>query len=337
MSLAGVDPTAQTGVTGGVENTMQMEPTAEQREAPAEKSRELDHTNIGMSMDVLTRQFIYQGTYQWSTSDAPGSVIATFPIHPDTCNMYTSHVYKMFGAYVGGMKARMRIIGTAFYGGGIYMVRIPPQYKPSDIATFGLAGLTAFPHTDVDPKNLDSVDILLEDFRSEHFHTGPLNTNDPKSFGGWLALVVNARLVTQTAEIRSLDLRMEFAGDFQFQVPVPIRTAQTAANGPLVSLNFAELAGSDDSTSQTYSTYLSVLPVQDKTINSGNIFHRAAGGKYYYDENNSKITGKGAATWNSITDMRVSNDDGRLIDSTAFECRRRVRHCKRQRHSLQHC
>lgn len=312
MSLAGVDPTATTGIPGSADAVSQLERTMERVEPVAEKKEDIAHTNITMGIDVLTKQFIYLGTYTWRTTDAPGKVIAMFPIHPDSCNDYTQHVYQMFNAWVGGQKARIRIIGTAFYGGGLYFVRIPPNFTSADINAMNLQGFTAFPHADMDPKVISSIDMDLQDYRQNHFHTGELDLTNSQSFAGWLAIVVNARLVTQSTEISSIDLRVEMAGSYTFQVPRPIRVAQTEASGPLgpQSLNIPALSGCDDMISNCYNTRLVVCPSNLKKVSNGNVFMKRAGGAWTYNLGiNASLTqgGPKAERWTNIV-TRARND-----------------------------
>lgn len=284
MSVAGVDPTAVTGIPGSAERVEQLERVAETRETVSSRKEDVAHTNINMGLNVLWQQFIYVGTYSWLTTDSPGKVIAVFPIHPDATNSFTSRVYSMFNVWVGGAKYRIRIIGTAFYGGGLYFVRIPPEFKLDEIHQMNLSGFSAFPHMDMDPKNIDSIDIDMQDYRSTHFHTGELDLNNPNSFGGYLAIVVNARLVTQSSEIPSLDLRVEAAGNFDFKVPRPIREAPSEATGPLSarSLDVKTLSGCDDMTTAYRSCDLVANPNTAAYAYTGNIFHVEAGGLYKY-------------------------------------------------------
>ena len=88
MSLAGVDPTADVGIPGNATNVRQVEPIVERVESNSSKQTDLAHTNMKLGLDVIFKQFVYMGTWRWSTSDAPGKVLATFPIHPSSCNEF---------------------------------------------------------------------------------------------------------------------------------------------------------------------------------------------------------------------------------------------------------
>lgn len=311
MSLAGVDPTAMNGTPGSAMGTTAPEPVIEMKESNSTKTQEIDHTNISLGLDILHKQYIYNGTYTWKTTDEPGSVIALFAIHPDSCNAYTAHVYQMFNAWVGGMKTRIRIIGTAFYGGGLFFVRIPPNFTSEDIEKMNLTNFTSFPHTDMDPKNLESIDVNLEDYRAQHFHSGPLDLSNANSFAGWLAIVVNARLVTQSDAIHAIDLRVDMAGNFKFQVAAPIRAVQSQATGPLSdrSLVVKSLKGCDDISSVMNSTQLvGIANTQNKWTN-GNVFCQAFGntpdGEWTFTGLNSVWATAGAAAdeWSKIVTM----------------------------------
>lgn len=316
--LPGVDPAASTGISGDATRTQQVEPVAEKTENQVSRNSEIDHTNISMAIDVLHKQYIYTGTYTWKTTDNPGTVLALFPIHPDSCNQYTNHVYQMFNTWNGGQKARVRIIGTAFYGGGLYFVRIPPNFSAAEIERMQLAGFTAFPHTDMDPKNMKSIDMKLEDYRSLHFHTGSLDVSNPQSFAGYLAIVVNARLVTQSDAIHSIDLRVEMAGDFTFRVPIPIKEKPTQATGPLAarSLRINMLRGCDDTATLVGDTRLTICSNTQKRFYNGNVFMRNSRGAYeYLVDVNSTLATNGDSDASAVTKWKAIIADARLVNN----------------------
>lgn len=285
MAVAGVDPTINLGAPGNATNVAFVEPVIESSETKSEQRKEISHTGIDLGLDVISKQFVYTGTYTWSTTDQPGKVLHVFPIHPEACNKYTDHVYQMFNVWTGGQKARIRIIGTAFYGGGLYFVRIPPNYTVEQVNAMDLSSYTAFPHADMDPKNLSSIDLDLPDYRIGHFHQGPLELSNPQSFAGWLAIVVNARLVTQSPEISSIDLRVEMAGDFLYKVPGPIRDLPSEATGPISDANLfiPNLTGCDDAMHVINHTNLVVCNVAQNKFHNGNCFQvRGDTGKFNY-------------------------------------------------------
>lgn len=329
-TVPGVDPSAMMGIPGDAVAVKQLESRMETKETTPVKSKEISHTNISMGLDVITNQYIYKGTYTWSVSDAPGKVIALFPIHPDSCNQYTQHVYQMFNSWVGGQKARVRIIGTAFYGGGLFFVRIPPNFTIDAINAMDLQGFTAFPHADMDPKNLSSIDMDLQDYRSEHFHQGDLTLDEARSFAGWLAIVVNARLVTQSTDIHSLDLRVEMAGDFIFRVPRPIRTTEskgTDASGPLTarSLIIGHLNGCDDAVTDNGLTRLTIS--QDDNgwrdwLRNGHIFAKATTGWSIGTQEVDKLVtgGRNRAQWLAIiAEARGQYDTAKYLPMSNYE------------------
>lgn len=285
MAVAGVDPTINLGAPGNATNVAFVEPVIESSETKSEQRKEISHTGIDLGLDVISKQFVYTGTYTWSTTDQPGKVLHVFPIHPEACNKYTDHVYQMFNVWTGGQKARIRIIGTAFYGGGLYFVRIPPNYTIEQVNAMDLSSYTAFPHADMDPKNLSSIDLDLPDYRIGHFHQGPLELSNPQSFAGWLAIVVNARLVTQSPEISSIDLRVEMAGDFLYKVPGPIRDLPSEATGPISEANLfvPNLTGCDDAVHMINHTNLVVCNVAQNKFWNGTCFQvRGDTGKFNY-------------------------------------------------------
>jgi hypothetical protein len=285
MSLPGVDPTANIGAPGNATGAGFTEPVIEHKESKGEQIKEISHTGISLGLEVISKQYIYTGTYSWSTTDTPGKVLHAFPIHPEACNKYTDHVYQMFNTWTGGQKARIRIIGTAFYGGGLFFVRIPPNYTIDQVNAMDLSSYTAFPHADMDPKNISSIDIDIPDYRVGHFHHGPLELSDSTSFAGWLAIVVNARLVTQSPEIHSIDLRVEMAGDYTFRVPGPIRTGPTETGGPILDGHLNKIPdeiGTDDVVSTLGGTVVTVQSTDRNRITNGNVFTINSEGKFLY-------------------------------------------------------
>jgi hypothetical protein len=208
-------------------------------------------------------------------------------IHPSVCNEYTAHVYEMFNAWIGGMKLRFRIIGTAFYGGGLYFVRLPPNFTEAQIRTMSLSGLTAFPYVDLDPKNLVPVQFDAPDWRQIHFHSGQLDLSNSQTFGGWIAVFVNTQLVTQDASVTKIDVRVERAGDFIFKQPCPIFSGPVQATGPIAqgNLYFPNQIGCDDCGAERGATN-PVIIRNDRSVDkrwvNGVTFLKSAGGDYTY-------------------------------------------------------
>jgi hypothetical protein len=309
MSVAGVDPTINIGAPGNATNVAFVEPVIESSETKTEQRKEISHTGINLGLDVISKQFVYTGTYTWSTTDQPGKVLHVFPIHPESCNKYTDHVYQMFNVWTGGQKARVRIIGTAFYGGGLYFVRIPPNYTIEQVNAMDLSSYTAFPHADMDPKNLSSIDLDLPDYRIGHFHQGPLELSNPQSFAGWMAIVVNARLVTQSPEISSIDLRVEMAGDFIYKVPGPIRDVPSEATGPIAAGNLfvPNLTGCDDCIHTINHTNLVVCNAAQKKFHNGAVFQvRGDNGNFNYTFDKASVPTGNSALWRTAIEYARS-------------------------------
>jgi hypothetical protein len=319
MSLPGVDPTAGIGAPGNATGAGFTEPVIEHKESKSEQNKEISHTGISLGLEVVSKQFIYSGTYQWSTTDSPGKVLHAFPIHPEACNKYTDHVYQMFNTWTGGQKARVRIIGTAFYGGGLFFVRIPPNYTIDQVNAMDLSSYTAFPHADMDPKNISSIDIDIPDYRVGHFHHGPLKLDDSTSFAGWLAIVVNARLVTQSPEIHSIDLRVEMAGDYIFKVPGPIRSGPTESGGPIAEAHLTgipDALGCDDNLTLLGGTAVTVQSTDRNKMINGNVFMVNSDGKFTFrvGENASLAVGNHKYWDDKIRNMRKNwLDDSREV------------------------
>jgi len=178
-------------------------------------------TSIETVDHVMKRDWIWKETVTVSTTMAPGTVFAIFPIHPFECNRFVKHVGEMFNCWTGGMLLRMRMMATAFYGGSIRVGYLPPNMTKNQIRNMSLDVLTVFPNDDFDPKNTTWTHFATPDERDVAYHYISNNPsgwdeNDKRSFGGYIVLYVAGRLVTQSPELSSINIIIESAGNFNF-------------------------------------------------------------------------------------------------------------------------
>lgn len=178
-------------------------------------------TSIETLTHVLEKDWIWKETVTVSTTMAPGTVFAIFPIHPYECNRFVKHVGSMFNCWTGSMMLRMRMMATAFYGGSIRVGYLPPNMTKNEIRNMPLDVLTVFPNDDFDPKNTTWTHFNTPDERDVAYHYMSNNPegwdeNDKRSFGGYIVLYVAGRLVTQSPEFNSINIIIESAGNFKF-------------------------------------------------------------------------------------------------------------------------
>lgn len=145
----------------------------------------------------LRSQYIATSTPTWSTAMAPGTLVFSKPIHPQSSHQYLAHLSKMYNVFVGGIDYVIKVCGTGFHAGALMVVRIPPNYKPQEISK--LEDITAFEYKIIDPKTLEVVSQTVIDQRNVMYHYLPLDLDDYQSFGGHFAIYVNVPLNTSSS------------------------------------------------------------------------------------------------------------------------------------------
>nr|QKW94216.1 calicivirus coat protein [PNG bee virus 12] len=222
---------------------------------------------------ILYGDWIYKGTYTISSSMPAGTVFAILPIHPSECNPFVAHVNKMFNAWTGGMKVRQRLIGTAFYGGSIRVGFLPPNMTETEIASLPLSVLTAYPNSDLDPKNTNWREFETSDEREVAYHYNKqYDTTDRSSFGGYVVFYVAAKLITQDPAFTSIQMLVETAGGFAFdQVNPRFLDSTSSSGGPIPTYlleSIFRLPGCDTNFSSEHDV-LQVHPSNIKSLPAG--------------------------------------------------------------------
>lgn len=178
---------------------------------------------------------IVKGTFPWSTSDQVGKILFSFPNHPGECNWLVDYIQKIFIGWAGHMEFDVRILGTAFMGGSLAFILVPPTYTRAQALAMSREDVSVFDYVEVDPKDISTMNFSLKDFRAEHFHFEPFNDSNPRSFGGWIICMVWGKLnISPNVEGASLDVLVRTKGAYTFRQPRPV----TAAGIPIDS-NFA--------------------------------------------------------------------------------------------------
>lgn len=239
------------GATGTV-----TEPVAVVDARPTSKG-EIVHTTSKETVDqLLTQNWIWSRTVVWDKNMGPGTIIDFWPIHPQECNWPNNYVSKMFNAWTGTMKLRMRAMATAFNGGSVRLGFLPPNLTPAQVRQVRMEMLTTYPSVDFDPKDTDWFTYEPTDQRNVmyHYNRNPDYT-DPSTFGGYIVIFVVGRLVT-VSDIARIDLLVELAGNFSYLQPSPLFLNQgNDTEGPIQSLtNVTAMAMCDDRACSTWTT-----------------------------------------------------------------------------------
>lgn len=270
------------GESGEVDFKPQLNPQS--RNTP---KQEITHTTSKETVgQLLSGNWIFDRQFVWTPQQGPGTVLEFWPIHPASCNWPNRHVIKMFNAWTGGMKVRVRMMATAFNGGSLRVGFLPPNIKPQQIASIGPQILSTYPSSDIDPKNTAWLEFVMPDQRDVLFHYGQEpNFDDPRSFAGYFVIFVIGRLVTTTADISSLTGIVELAGDFEFLQPNPTfeSAATTIDNGPLGNSVFrVDQQDLCDTRACTPTTGLALLDQSVVSLHNGFICALGIGGQRTY-------------------------------------------------------
>jgi hypothetical protein len=220
------------GIAGdAVSSTMAMDAVGQNN--PKSIAQSTSHYNVH---NIEKNDYIYKETFSITTSMPEGTIIACFPNHPSECNYLTDHFSKAFNCWNGTLKGRLRMLGTAFFGGSVRVGILPPTFSESQIRNMPLENLTSYPNCDHDPKDTGMVMFEATDQRNVayHYNTG-FNPEDPSTFGCWIVIYVTGRLVTQSADFTSISFYVETKGNYEYAQPKPLSFGTTAGN-PLESI-----------------------------------------------------------------------------------------------------
>jgi hypothetical protein len=167
---------------------------------------------------------LVKGTFPWTTSDPVGKILFSFANHPMECNWLVDYVQKLFVGWAGHMNIDVRILGTAFMGGSLAFVLVPPTYTRAQALAMSREDVSVFDYVEVDPKDISTMNFSMKDFRPEHFHYEQYNDTNPRSFGGWIICMVWGKLnISPNVDGASLDVLVRTQGSYTFRQPRPLQ------------------------------------------------------------------------------------------------------------------
>lgn len=261
----------------------------------ADSSEAVSHVGQDNPIDpFFFTQFVSLITFPWATTDAPGTLLWSAPIHPDHGNTFVAYLSKLYNAWAGSMDYRFKIAGTGFHGGALAIVRIPPNILPSSIND--PTKFNAFEWQLFEVKELGSITKRVMDQRQVMFHYKPYLSTNINSFGGYIAVYVSQQLIASATGTNSVNVEVwhKLSEEFRFAQVKPTTVA-------LNNQKFHDLADSfnnfrilplfdslkvthfhvnpkSDSTLGTYGVNcLSGLPLKSKYVHLGHIVYDKAG------------------------------------------------------------
>lgn len=249
-------------------------------------------TSLETLQYLLYKDWIFKASYIVNTSMLEGAIIFALPIHPSECNIFVAHTAKMFNAWSGGMKIRVRPNSTAMYGGCFRICKLPPNLTRDQISTMKLEVLTAFPSIEMNPQNSTWRGFGAPDQRNILYHYAELDEENPATFGGWLVGFVEVPLIYSADGTKELRFPVELAGDFYFDQVNPFFTessGSTASPYPEELLNdVLSKSGCDHSYSDANNA-LAILPVNYQAVNYGFLLAGSPGDKNFWSYGGSSI------------------------------------------------
>ena len=238
-------------------------------------------------LDVyLYEQFLTVATLVWSTSQLPGTVLWSTPLHPSRMNSVVAYLSKVYNSWGGGFQFKMKIAGTGFHAGALMMVRLPPNIHPTSIKTVQQA--SAFEWELFDPKTLTCETRTLIDQRRLGYHWGSeLDESNPDSFGGYLMIMVNMQLQTSSTGLNQINVQLFNRLDPTFAVGQIIPPSIAEVQFPVVDQLIDELNGLR--TNPLVTGPVSTLKVLPVNLTACTYAMRSLSGRMF-DQNYSVVT-----------------------------------------------
>ena len=96
-----------------------------------------------MSLNYLKKKFSYLGTFGYKTTQAPGTVLASFPANPIPSELFNGETTKIpllsylalkYAYYKGGITYRFQIVASSFHTGKIMVALNYGEYSPLPLA-----------------------------------------------------------------------------------------------------------------------------------------------------------------------------------------------------------
>jgi len=168
--------------------------------------------------------FIQLATFTWSTTQLPGTLLFSVPIHPARMNWVISYLTALYNTWSGGFQFALKVAGTGFHAGAITFARIPPNRDPETITN--PQDFSVFEWSFMDPKELDLKGFQVMDQKPFEYHYNPLNVDNPNSFGGWFTAYVHLPLATSSTGNQQISVMVLNKADENFNVAqiVPLVT-----------------------------------------------------------------------------------------------------------------
>lgn len=160
--------------------------------------------------------FIQLATFTWSTTQLPGTLLFSVPIHPARMNWVISYLTALYNCWSGGFQFAVKVAGTGFHAGSVVFCRIPPNLDPQTITN--PQDFTVFEWSYLDPKELDLKGFQVMDQKPFEYHYNPLNVDNPNSFGGHFAVYVQMPLATSSTGNQQVSIMVLNKADENFNV-----------------------------------------------------------------------------------------------------------------------
>nr|AMD33538.1 capsid protein [Norovirus GI] len=178
-----------------------------------------------------------EGEFTVSPRNVPGDVLLQLELSP-RLNPFLAHLSQMYNGWVGGMEVRIILAGNAFAAGKVIVCCVPPSFDASRLT---LPMYTAFPHVIIDVRNLEPVDLPLEDVRNEffHFNSGPAAPRMQMVVALYTPLRANSGADTEVFTIAGRVLTRPAANfSFTFLVPPTVERLTRPFTLPNVPVSF---------------------------------------------------------------------------------------------------
>lgn len=178
----------------------------------------------------MKKQFIHIAAFTWNTTQLPGTLLFSTPIHPSRGNWFLQTITAPYNCWRGGLDYSFKIAGTGFHAGALAFVRLPPNVKPQDLTS--PADFTVFEYQILDPKTLGMESYSIMDQVPLNYHYNPLNLDDPNSFGGYFACYVLLSLATSSTGLNQVGVEIlnKASDDLVFSQPRPLLTETIVTN-----------------------------------------------------------------------------------------------------------
>lgn len=236
-STAPAVPTGGSGTTAeptAIDSTGTVPAPVSSIQAPAAPSEAdvVPHTGQQNMIDPLIyMQWVTIATISWTTSQLPGTLLYSTPIHPRRGNTWLQWLSHMYNTWAGDLEYQFKIAGTGFHAGALTFVRLPPNISPDTVTT--PSQFTCFEWSLQDPKTLEPIGKSVMDQRRQLYHyTMELNLLDPNTFGGYFCVFVTQRLNTSSSGSQAIDLMIwnRPGPNFSYSQLIPPSLSQTPTN-----------------------------------------------------------------------------------------------------------